>query len=61
MLSHTKIHISNLWQFSQKAVINKNENIGFDKYIGNLILWMYWDISRNIGEYFEIKYQWGGN
>ena len=28
MLFHTKIHISNLWQFSQKVVINKNENIG---------------------------------
>ena len=35
----------------------KGENIGFYRYMGNLILQIYWDILRNIGEYFDTKYR----
>ena len=35
----------------------KDKNIGFDRYINNSILWIYWDILKNIVGYFDKKYQ----
>lgn len=37
-------------------LITKNKNISFEKYIDNLNLQIYWDISRNIDRYFDTKY-----
>lgn len=44
-----------------KSLTNKDENIGFQGYINSWILQIYRDISRNIDENFDKKYQWKKN
>ena len=36
---------------------SKDKSIGFDKYIDNSVLWIYWNMSRNISGYSDTKYQ----
>lgn len=44
-----------------KSLTNKDKNIGYQEYINSWILQIYRDISRNIDENFDKKYQWKKN
>ena len=44
-----------------KSLTNKDKNIGYQEYINSWILQIYRDISRNIDENLDKKYQWKKN
>lgn len=44
-----------------KSLTNKDKNIGYQGYINSWILQIYRDISRNIDENLDKKYQWKKN